>query len=107
MGVIAADPYLNQRREALKVANEIRLARSQLKRDLRAGRVRFTDLLVDPPAYVMTAKVIDLLVYVPKYGRVKTPKLLRRLQIGTKTFGDLSLRQRIVLHDAIMRGALQ
>ena len=43
-----------------------------MKRDLKASKVKVQTLLMDPPEYVQTAKVIDMLMAVPKYGRVKT-----------------------------------
>jgi hypothetical protein len=90
-----------QRMTALEHANEIRSKRAILKRDLKAGRIAVEDLLTDPPAYMETAKVWDLLLAVPKYGRVKVNKMLTRVRVSpTKTVGGLSVRQRheIVAH---------
>ena len=56
---------LDQRMAALERANGIRSARAQLKRDLKAGRVKITELLAKPPEYVLTAKVFDMLLAVP------------------------------------------
>jgi S13-like H2TH domain len=81
--------------EALKRANDIRSKRAQLKRDLKGGKVRIQTLLMDPPEYVQTAKVIDMLMAVPKYGRVKTNRILTNCRISpSKTIGGLSERQR-------------
>lgn len=85
----------DQRMEALQRANEVRVRRAQLKRDVKAGRVSIEQLLVDPPGYLETAKVIDLMLAVPKLGRVKVNKILTRCRISpSKTFGGLSERQR-------------
>ena len=62
---------LDQRMDALRRANEIRVRRAQLKKDLKAGTVKIEDVLSRPPQYVETAKVIDILMAVPKFGRVK------------------------------------
>ena len=62
---------LDQRMEALQRANVIRIARAQLKRDLKSGDASISALLGDPPEWVLTAKVFDLLLAVPKCGRVK------------------------------------
>jgi hypothetical protein len=52
-------------------------------------------VLSDPPAFVQTAKVADLLLALPKYGPVKVNKLLSRCRIApSKTIGGLSARQR-------------
>ena len=67
---------LDQRMEALKRANDIRVRRAQLKKDLKDGRVQIEGILLDPPEYVSTAKVFDMLMAVPKFGRVKAARLL-------------------------------
>src|SRR3954452_17967420 len=86
---------LTQRMEALKRANEIRTRRARLKRDLKAGRSQIHGLLLDPPDYLQTAKVFDLLLAVPKYGRVKVTRILRPCRISPrKTICVLSERQR-------------
>ena len=89
---------LDQRMEALKRANDIRVRRAQLKRDLKEGRVQIDDLLLDPPDWVSTAKVFDMLMAVPKFGRVKAARLLNQCRISqSKTVGGLSERQRTEL----------
>ena len=50
---------LDQRMEALKRANDIRVKRAQLKKDLKSGAVSIEQILGEPPEYVSTAKVID------------------------------------------------
>ena len=62
---------LDQRMEALKRANDIRVKRAQLKKDLKSADVSIEQILRDPPEYVSTAKVFDMLMAVPKFGRVK------------------------------------
>ncbi len=62
---------LDQRMEALKRANDIRVRRAQLKKDLKDGSVQIEEVLREPPDYVETAKVFDILMAVPKFGRVK------------------------------------
>jgi hypothetical protein len=91
----APERSLTQRMEALKRANDIRTRRAGLKRDLKAGRVHIHGLLLDPPEYLETAKVFDLLLAVPKYGRVKVNRILTQCRISpSKTVGGLSERQR-------------
>jgi hypothetical protein len=92
---LAPERSLTQRMDALKRANEIRTERARLKRDLKAGRVQIHGLLLSPPQYVQTAKVSDLLLAVPKYGRVKVNRVLTSCRISpSKTIGGLSERQR-------------
>jgi hypothetical protein len=89
--------------EALARANDIRSRRAQLKRDLKAGRQPISELLLEPPDFLETAKVFDLLLAVPKYGRVKVNKILTHCRISpSKTIGGLSQRQRTELV-ALMR----
>ena len=89
------DRSLAQRMEALGRANEIRTKRAQLKRDLKARRKRAHDLLLEPPEWMETMKIFDLLLACPKYGRVKANKLLKECKISpSRTIGGLSQRQR-------------
>jgi len=100
----APERSLNQRMDALARANEIRIQRAQLKRDLKAGRRSIQALLMDPPEYVETAKVFDMLLAVPKYGRVKANKVLVQCRISpSKTIGGLSERQRTELVSMLRR----
>jgi hypothetical protein len=85
----------DQRMRALRRANEIRSKRAQLKRDLKGGKVKIESLLRDPPDYVLSAKAFDMILAVPKYGRVKANKILSQCRISpSKTIGGLSERQR-------------
>ena len=89
---------LDQRMEALRRANEIRVKRAKLKKDLKAGLVQIESILRSPPAYVETAKVFDILMAVPKFGRVKAGRFLTQARISqSKTVGGLSDRQRAEL----------
>jgi hypothetical protein len=100
----APERSLVQRMEALQRANQIRTKRAQLKRDLRAGRASVHQLLLEPPDWVETAKVFDMLLAVPKYGRVKVSKILQQCRISpSKTIGGLSERQRAELVSMLRR----
>ena len=100
----APERSLTQRMDALRRANEIRTRRAQLKKDLKAGRVSIHTLLKEPPEYVETAKVFDMLLAVPKYGRVKANKVLQQCRISpSKTIGGLSERQRTELVGLLRR----
>lgn len=100
----APERSLRQRLDALQRANEIRTRRAQLKRDLRAGRTQIYGLLLDPPDYIQTAKAFDLLLAVPKYGRVKVNRVLLQCRVSqSKTIGGLSERQRAELVSCLRR----
>ena len=100
----APERSLAQRMEALKRANDIRIARAKLKKDLKAGRANIVTLLLDPPEYTETMKVFSMLISVPKYGRVKTNRVLNQCRISpSKTLGGLSSRQRRELASQLRR----
>jgi hypothetical protein len=94
----------DQRMDALKRANDIRVRRAKLKKDLKVGRVRIDTILREPPEYVATAKVFDMLMAVPKFGRVKATRFLNQARISqSKTVGGLSDRQRSELIGLLSR----
>src|SRR5579875_3576529 len=85
---VAPERSYLQRMEALQRANDIRSRRAQLKRDLKAGR----------------QPIDELLLAVPKYGRVKVNKILTQCKISpSKTVGGLSERQRRELVELMRR----
>lgn len=95
---------LDQRMDALRRANEIRSLRAQLKRDLKNGSTSITQVIAEPPEFVLTAKVFDMLVAVPKYGKVKASRFLNTCRISQgKTIGGLSERQRSELLEVLNR----
>src|SRR4029078_11155870 len=95
---------LDQHMDALKRANDVRVKRAKLKKDLKDGRVRIETILGRPPEYVETAKVTDILMGVPQFGRVKAARFLNTCRISqSKTVGGLSDRQRTELIDLFNR----
>jgi len=94
----------DQRREALAQANEVRTARAQLKNDLKAGRVSIVELVADPPPYLASAKVMELLRALRGFGPAKATRLLESCQVSlTKTIGGLTARQRARLVAALQK----
>jgi hypothetical protein len=90
--------------DALQVANEIRTRRAQLKKDLKAGRVAAIGVITDPPDWVETMHLRDLLLSVPKFGQVKVNRMLTQCHISpSKTIGGLSVRQRREIIDYLRR----
>ena len=87
-----------QRLRALQLANEIRSARAQLKKDLASGRIELAQILARPPECVRTARVRDVLLALPKIGSVKAGRILADCGIAhSKTLGSLTERQRTEL----------
>jgi hypothetical protein len=100
----APERSLTQRMEALQRANDVRSRRAKLKMELKAGRQSIHQLLLRPPEYLETAKVFDIMLAVPKYGRVKVNKILTQCRISpSKTIGGLSERQRAELVTLLRR----
>jgi len=94
-------PELVQRLDALERANAVREDRAKLKRDLKAGRTQITEVLREIPECVQTAKVTELLLVLPKFGRVRVDKVLARSRISpTARIGALDAQQR----EALLRG---
>jgi S13-like H2TH domain len=86
---------LAQRMESLTRANEIRTKRAGLKRELKAGRKQVHGYILEPPDWLETMKLFDLMMACPKYGRVKVNKILQMCRISpSKTIGGMSSRQR-------------
>lgn len=93
--LVDESPRRHQHLAALQLANDVRTQRAKVKRDLRSRRLTPGEILLDPPTCVQAAKVFDILLAVPKYGRVKATKVLQICRISTsKTIGGLSSRQR-------------
>lgn len=93
MTVEAPERSLSQRLAALEKANEVRIARSRIKRQLAAGEKTVHDVLADPVCGSM--KVYKLLVALPKVGRVKAERALLRAQVSpSKTLAGMTERQR-------------
>lgn len=87
-----------QRLRALQQANEIRSARAKLKRDLGSGKLDLAGIVAHPPDWVMTARVRDVLLALPRIGPVKAGRILAHCGIAhSKTLGGLTDRQRTEL----------
>jgi hypothetical protein len=91
------DRTRQQRLDALKHANTIRSLRARWKRDIKAGRptTPARSMILNPPSWAESMKVYDLLLALPKVGRVRANRwLLNARTAPSKTLGGLSLRQR-------------
>ena len=71
MTTLTPSPFSSQRRQALAMANAVRLARADLKRDLRAGRVDITTVLAEPPSCLRTAPILDVLLTIPGWANTE------------------------------------
>lgn len=87
-----------QRKAALARANEIRLARAELKRRIAEGDVSAADIIRTSPAEARSWAVWDLLMSQRRWGSSRCRKFLSSNHIPeTKQLGKLTERQRQVL----------
>jgi hypothetical protein len=83
---------------ALERANEIRLARADLKRRIADGEVSAAQVILAPPREATTWALGELLMSQRRWGGTRCRKFLSRFQINeTKAVGDLTDRQRRLL----------
>jgi hypothetical protein len=88
--------------EALARANEVRLARAALKRDISAGRRSVTEVITDSPWESESMSLSELLCSQRRWGRARSRKLLSSAALGEgKKVGSLTERQRRVLTAAL------
>ena len=67
----------DQQHEAAVLANAKRLARAQLRRDLRAGLTDWREVLLDPPECLHGMLLSEILLMFPKVGRTTVERLGR------------------------------
>jgi hypothetical protein len=96
-----------QHLKALEYANRVRLARAELKRDVRAGAVSVSEVILACPWEAHRMEVSDLLTSQKRWGRERCRRLLVPVGIPeNKQIGTLTERQRTALADGLAaRGA--
>ena len=102
MTQFAMMPPAPQRLRALERANEVRLARAELKRKIAGGDITAADVILTPPLEASSWSVSDLLMSQRRWGSTRCRKFLFRNQINeTKPVGALTERQRRLLADQL------
>jgi hypothetical protein len=80
--------------QALARANQVRLARAALKRDIGAGRRSVIDTVIECPWEVESMTLSELLRSQRRWGRARARKLLTSIGLGEgKRLGSLTERQ--------------
>ena len=83
---------------ALARANQIRIARAELKRRIAEGEVEAADLILDPPLAARSWSVGELLVSQRGWGATRCRRFLAATHISErKPVGELTDRQRRLL----------
>lgn len=87
-----------QRLSALERANDIRIRRAALKRDIKTGRVDPVDIIAEPPSWARGLQVYELLSQIPRWGRVKVNRRLAAANVPPgRTLGQMTVSQRIAV----------
>jgi hypothetical protein len=80
---------------ALQRANQVRLARAELKRRVAYGDIEVADVILDCPWEAHGMTVADLLMSQRRWGATRSRKIMALLPLSErKTVGSLTSRQR-------------
>jgi hypothetical protein len=87
-----------QHLRALNRANEVRLARAELKRRVSDGEISAGEVILESPWEADSMAVADLLMSQRRWGITRCRKVLSQIPVTeTKTIGSLTDRQRQAL----------
>ena len=102
---IAAGPQYMQ---ALARANEVRLARAELKRSVASGEITVTEVLLGTYWEVENMTISDLLMSQRRWGHTRCRKLLMQVPVSeNKTVGSMTERQRRALAQLLEQSVRQ
>ncbi|MGI8412751.1 MAG: hypothetical protein ACR2LV_06630 [Solirubrobacteraceae bacterium] len=94
-----------QRLRALERANQVRLARAQLRRRIADGKTLAADIILACPTEASSWSVGELLMSQRRWGHTRCRKFLVRNQINEmKAIGALTERQRRVIAAQLQHG---
>jgi hypothetical protein len=87
---------------ALERANEVRLARADLKRRVADGDARAADVILTSPWETRSMAVADLLMSQRRWGRTRARRFLAGIPMSeSKTIGSMTERQRLAVADQL------
>ncbi len=91
-----------QHLQALNRANEVRLARADLKRRVAVGEISAGDVILESPWEAASMSVSDLLMSQRRWGHQRCRRVLSQVPVSeTKTVGSLTDRQRRALAELL------
>jgi hypothetical protein len=91
-------PLPEQHMRALARANQVRLARAELKRSVAGGKVDVVEVILYCPWEAQGMAVADLLTSQRRWGQIRCRKLLAQIPLSeSKTVGSMTDRQRRTL----------
>lgn len=94
----APAPTGPQYMRALERANEVRLARAELKRRVAVGELEVSEVILECPWEAESMAVADLLMSQRRWGQTRCRKFLAQVPMSEKkTVGSMTERQRHTL----------
>jgi hypothetical protein len=91
-----------QHMRALERANEVRLARAELKRRVAMGEIDVAEVILECPWQADSMAVADLLMSQRRWGQTRCRKFLAQIPMSEKkTVGSMTDRQRNTLAAAL------
>jgi hypothetical protein len=93
-----------QHMRALQKANQIRLARAALKREIASGAMKAAEVVTHCPPEAESMTISELLSAQRRWGRARSRKLLSGLELKeNKALGTLTERQRGLVAAQLLR----
>ena len=97
-----------QHMRALARANEVRLARAELKRQVMEGETTAAAVILASPSEAENMAVAELLMSQHRWGHTRARRFLSGIPISeTKTIGSMTDRQRKALAELLEAGSPQ
>jgi hypothetical protein len=91
-------PARPQHMQALQRANEVRLARAELKRQVGEGAIAVDEVILTCPWEAASMTIAELLTSQRRWGTTRCRKFLAGIGMPeTKTVGSMTERQRTLL----------
>ena len=95
MNAVATISPAPQHLRALARANEVRLARAELKRQVAEAELSVADIVLECPWEADSMAIADLLMSQHRWGRTRCRRFLTQIPMNeTKTIGSMTDRQR-------------
>ena len=105
MGDTASASGGEQHLRALQRANQVRLARAELKRQVAGEEISASQVILDCPWEAASMSISDLLMCQRRWGRARCRRLLISLGVPeNKQIGTLTERQRSALAAVLATG---
>jgi hypothetical protein len=107
MNAEATSAAAPQHIRALQRANQVRLARAELKRGVSHGRISVAEVVLDPPWEAQSMTIADLLMSQRRWGVTRCRKVLQAIPMSeNKTVGSMTERQRLLLASLLRPGVI-